>query len=571
VIRINTKEKDQEVIRRYEELNQYPRIFDWVDRWAQEFPDEIAIIEYYSDEKITWKEFASMTKLQAAKLLTLGIKKGDIVATSLTFLKEHAYLMYACARIGAIIAILDIRLKMTEIDRHFYNINPKAYFSHGKTHFADFRPNLKMMIDKYGKKNGGTCELFVQIQKESDLVVDGAMSFSSFMKDVKFDFKDLEKAQKLVGKRDPILILFTTGSTGYPKPALICSENILMQNIGEKVAWDVNENDTMLVNLPPSHVGGSTIQFMGQVYSRGKACLLPIYNPVQSLDAIQKYKITFVGMIPALYSLIWRVPNYKSYDLSSLRFAIVTGQTVTKEFLKKLSDFCSNFGSTFGLTELGGVCTYCPYHMSIDEVHNTAGFDSPICPISIRGQMKEDGSAGDEKSPGEIGHMAFSGPQPFLGYLHDEENTRKTISKDGFCYTGDLGSYDELGLHFTARFKNIIKPKGYQVYPKEIEDFIHSKLRNKISVVGVVGAHHDVFNEGVIAFVEKSPNVELKTDEIEKFLPEIASYKRPLHIEIIEPNQMPLNRTNKIDYLALRKRGSELTEKLRSKGEWDSD
>ena len=96
-------------------------------------------------------------------------------------------------------------------------------------------------------------------------------------------------------------------------------------------------------------------------------------------------------------------------------------------------------------------------------------------------------------------------------------------------------------------------------------------MRNKISVVGVVGAHHDVFNEGVIAFVEKSPKVELKTEEIEKFLPEIASYKRPLHIEIIEPNQMPLNRTNKIDYLTLRKRGSELTEKLRSKGEWDSD
>ena len=512
-----------------------------------------------------------MTKIIAAKLLALGIKKGDIVATSLTYLKEHAYLMYACARIGAIIAILDIRLKMTEIDRHFFNIKPKAFFSHGKTPFADFRPNLKMMIDKYGKKNGGSSELFVQFQKESDLIVDGAISFGSFMKNVKYDFEVLEKAQKLVGKRDPILILFTTGSTGYPKPALICSENILMQNIGEKVAWNVSEKDIMLVNLPPSHVGGSTIQFMGQVYSRGISCLLPIYNPVHSLDAIQKYKITFVGMIPALYSLMWKVPNYKGYDLSSLRFAIVTGQTVTKEFLRKLREFCPNFGNAFGLTELGGVCTFCPYHMSIDEVHRTAGFDTPICPISIRGPMKEDGSAGEEKAQGEIGHMTFSGSQPFLGYLHDEENTRKTISTDGFCYTGDLGSYDEIGLHFASRFKNIIKPKGYQVYPKEIEDFIHNKLRNKILVVGVVGAHHNVFNEGIIAFVEKNPKIELKTEEIEKFLPEIASYKRPLYIEIIEPNQMPLNRTNKIDYLELRKRGFNLVEKLRANGGWDSN
>ena len=562
---------DQEVIRRYEELNLHPRIFDWVDRWAQEFPDNIAIIEHYSDEKVTWKEFASMTKIIAAKLLNLGFKKGDIIATSLTYLKEHAYLMYACARIGAMIAILDIRLKMTEIDRHFYNIKPKAYFSHGKTRFADFRPNLKMMVDKYGKKNGGTCELFVQFQKESDLLVNGAMCFGDFMKNIQFDFNDLEKAQKIVGKRDPILILFTTGSTGYPKPALICSENILMQNVAEKVAWNVSEKDTMLVNLPPSHVGGSTIQFMEQVYCRGKSVLLPIYNPVHSLDAIQKYKVTFVGMIPALYSLMWRVPNYKNYDLSSLRFAIVTGQTVTKEFLKKLEDFCPNFGNAFGLTELGGVSTFCPIHASIDEVYRNTGFDSPICPISIRESMKEDGTVGDEKAPGEIGHLTFSGPQPFLGYLHDEENTKKTISKDGFCYTGDLGSFDESGLHFAARFKNIIKPKGYQVYPKEVEDFIHSHLRNKISVVGVVGAHHDIFNEGVIAFVEKIPNIELKSEEIEKFLPEIASYKRPLHIEIIEPNQMPLNRTNKVDYMVLRKRGMQLVEKLRSDGGWDSN
>jgi fatty-acyl-CoA synthase len=193
----------------------------------------------------------------------------------------------------------------------------------------------------------------------------------------------------------------------------------------------------------------------------------------------------------------------------------------------------------------------------------------PLCPISIREPMKEDETAGNEKAKGEIGEICFSGPQVFLGYLNDEENTRKTVSKDGILYTGDLGSYDEKGLHFAGRSKLMIKPKGNNVFPTEVEEFISSRLKPKVASVAVVGAEHEIFTEGIMAFVEKKPDASLSPNDVLQVCQEMASFKRPSHVEILEPQQMPLNRVAKTDYVELKTRAQSVVEKLRKKGGWD--
>jgi len=568
-------EKDEKCKELYNELATYSRMFDWVDRWAKEKPNDIALIEYNTGEKVTWKDFATKSKAFAAKLLKMGIHKGDVVATMLVLLKEHVYLMYACYRIGAILAPLDPRLKAHEVDRCFEQMKPKAFFCLGNTPVTDFRPIISEMIEKHGKANGGSCEYFIQFQKEADQIVDGAVGILEFAKDIKKIFiaalltGKVKKAQKLVTKRDPILIIFTTGSTGYPKPALICSENILIQNIGLSVAFDIEPNDVMLVNLPPSHVGCVTEQLATTIYSGGTSVLLHVFKPDESLDAIQKYKVSTFGQIPALFAMEWRLPNYKDYDLSTLKFALYGGQAVTRQFLEQLSTMAGKFGTGLGLTETGGFCTYTPLDGTVDDILASIGFEMPLCPISIRDVMKEDGTAGDEKGKGEVGEICFSGPQIFLGYLNDEENTRKTISKDGYLYTGDLGSYDEKGLHFAGRSKLMIKPKGYTVSPTEVEDFISSKLKPKIANVAVVGVEHDVITEGIMAFVEKKLDADLSSDEVLAACNDMASYKRPSHVEILEPQGIPLNRVAKTDYMELKSRAQAIVQQLRSRGAWD--
>jgi fatty-acyl-CoA synthase len=183
--------------------------------------------------------------------------------------------------------------------------------------------------------------------------------------------------------------------------------------------------------------------------------------------------------------------------------------------------------------------------------------------------MKEDGTAGAEKSRGEIGEICYSGPQVFLGYLNDEASTKKTVSSDGILYTGDLGYYDEQGLHFSGRSKLLIKPKGNNVFPTEVEEFISANLKTKVASVAVVGTPHEIFTEGIMAFVEKKVDVSLSAAEVLEVTQEMASFKRPSHVEIMEPAQMPLNRVAKTDYMELKKRAAVIVEELRKNGGWD--
>lgn len=561
------KQKDELVKRLYSELK--PNIADYLEIHSKEMPDKTAIIEYNTEEIVSWKKFNTSVNAFAAKLLSIGIKKGDIVATSLPLLKEHIYLMFACFRIGAIIAPLDLRLKKKEIKYSLDKIKPVIYFFLGKTPLMDFGKMTEELMPEcpYVKH-------WVQFVKDGE-PSKGAIPIKEFVKDIKWQYiKSLitgavKKARAQVDKRDPCLIIFTTGSTGSPKPALLCHENILVQNIGLKVAFELTKEDVMLVNLPPSHVGCVTEQLITTIYAGAKSVILHIFDAAKSLDAIQKYKVTILGQIPALYNMEWRLSKYKETDLSSLRFAIYGGQAVSREFLVKMKEMAPHIGTGLGLTETAGFCTYTDVNADVDELAQGIGYDMPITPISIREPMKPDGTAGELKKPGQVGEICFSGPQIFLGYLGDEESTKKTISKDGICYTGDLGYYDEKGLHFSGRAKLVIKPKGYQVYPEDIENHIMEKLKDKITAVACVGAEHAVYSEAIVAFVESKEGINVTENDVYDACKDIASYSRPSHVVILKPGELPLNRVAKTDYMKLKDTVKELIEKLRKENKWD--
>jgi acyl-CoA synthetase (AMP-forming)/AMP-acid ligase II len=543
---------------------------DYVARYASKMPKDLAIIEHNTGEQVTWKQFNTSVSAFAAKLLSIGLKKGDIVATSLPLLKEHIYLMYACYRIGVIIAPLDLRLKAGEVQYCMDKMKPKAYFFLGNTPVADFRPLVKEVM-----QGSPYIKHWVQFQKEADQIMEGAVGVADFVKDIKKVFikslftGSVKKARKLVSKRDACLIIFTTGSTGSPKPALICHENILMQNIGLAVGFEMGAGDRMLVNLPPSHVGCTTEQLATTIFAGGTSVILHIFDPKLSLEAVQKHKVSVMGQIPALFNMEWRLPEFSSFDLSSLRFLLYGGQAVSKEFLTKMKAMAPKIGTGLGLTETAGFCTYTDVDATVDEIAEGIGFDSPLCPISIRQPMKSDKTAGDEMPKGGVGEICFSGPQVFLGYLGDPDNTAKTISKDGVCYTGDMGFYDEKGLHFSGRAKLVIKPKGYQVFPEDVENHISMKLKGKLSMVACVGVEHEVFSEAIMVFAETLEGQSVTPDDVINACGDISSYSRPSHVVVMKTGEFPLNRVAKTDYMMLKTRAKEIVEDLRKQGKWD--
>jgi acyl-CoA synthetase (AMP-forming)/AMP-acid ligase II len=544
---------------------------DYPEKYAREKPGHIAIIEHNTGEKVTWKQFNQAINAFAAKLLSVGLKKGDIVATSLPLLKEHVYLMYACYRIGVIVAPLDLRLKSKEILYCFEKMKPRAYFFLGKTPVADFRPLIAEVM-----KAAPYVRHWVQFQKEKDLIMDGAVGITDFTKDIKKVYVlnlltgAVKKARRRVDKRDACLIIFTTGSTGSSKPALLCHENILVQNIGLAVGFEMSDGDRMLINLPPSHVGCVTEQLATTIFGGGVAVILHIFDPQKSLEAIQEHKITTLGQIPALFNMEWRLPDYDRFDLSSLRFAIYGGQAVSREFLEKMSRMAPRFGTGLGLTETAGFCTYTDLEATVDDLVRGIGYDMPLCPLTIREPMQSDGTAGREKAGGEVGEICFSGPQIFLGYLADPENTARTISRDGICYTGDLGYYDEQGLHFSGRSKLVIKPKGFQVFPEDVENHIAGKLRGRVGMVACVGVEHAIWSEAIMTFVEATdPQAPVTPADVLDACRDIAAYSRPAHVVVVEAGKMPLNRVAKTDYMVLREMAKEEMARLRAAGQWD--
>ena len=547
-----------------------------IAKWAKEKPNHNALEVVDTGRNYTYQEFDQTTTALALKLLKLGFQKGDFLATSLPFLAEHIFLEYACFKIGVIHAPLDLRLKGPEVIRSLGLIQAKGFAFLGRTPFADF--------SELGQAVQTHCpyvKTFIQFSPPGE-TIEGALSALVVAEEAKQEalavlpdpsrspeLKAYQEATSRVTENDGCQVIYTTGSTGFPKPALLTHRNISAQNMCLGAGFGMDNNPRMLVNLPPSHVGGQAEQLMTPFFYGGTAVVMHIFDAEKSLKAIQDYKVDSFGQIPALFAMQWRLPNYQDYDLSSLRFALYGGQQVSREFLVQLSQMAPKFGTGLGLTETAGFVTYSPLDGTVDDILAGVGYDMPITPLSIRRPMKEDGTAGEELPDGEVGEICFSGPQVFIAYVNNEEAYRKTVSSDGVCYTGDLGFKDDQGLHFSGRTKLVIKPKGYQVHPAQIEN-LFAELTDKVAVCAAVGTSHDVFTEGVVLFVEKKPGVELTVAELEEQAKGIAAYMRPSHYVLLEAGQLPLNRVAKTDYMTLKEQAQKAVEELRAKGGWDS-
>lgn len=542
-------------------------IADYVALHAHRAPGAVALVEHNTGETVTWKQLDTAVDAFAAKLLASGFRKGDVLATSLPLLKEHVFLLLACYRIGVVAAPLDLRLRAGELRACLEKLQPKGYFFAGAPALL---PVLREVV-------GGCRSVrhWVQFQKEPGGILPGATWVKDFTKGIKATYVKarllgtLRRARRQVGRRDGCLVIFTTGSTGSPKPALLCHESILVQNVGLAVGFGLKEGDRLLVNLPPSHVGCTTELLGTAIYEGLVSVLLHIFDAEKSLEAIEQHRVTVVGQIPALFNLEWAHRRYRDLDLSSLRAAIYGGQGVPRAFLDRLREMAPEIGTGLGLTETSGFCTYTALGATADDLAEGIGFDSPLCPISIRAPLNADGTAGRELPPGEIGEICFVGPQVFLGYLNDPEATAKAISKDGICYTGDLGAYTARGLRLAGRAKLTIKPKGFQVFPGDVENHVVGALEGRVSAAACVGVEHAVWAEAIVLFVERVTGQHVTPEDVMAACAGIASYARPSHVELVESGTLPLNRVAKTDYVALKERAQEIVDGLRRQGKWD--
>lgn len=527
------------------------RIHDALDYWAARKPSAPAILNATRGSVVTYAELAGLTRVLAGHLQKLGYRKGDFLATSLPLLNEHIILEYACFRAGIIHVPLDLRLAPAEVLRCLGLIQARGFVHLGKTPTVDFSP-----LGAAVKEHCPWVEHVWDAQEAKGVFQHALQTPSSF--------------DDHVDEHEGAQVIFTTGSTGAPKPALLSHRGITAQNLGLGTAFGFGPDQRVLVNLPASHVGCQSELLMTTLFLGGTAVTLEVFDAALSLTALERDKITLLGQIPAMFQLLWRQPGYESRDLSSLETAVYGGQSVARPFLERMRTMAPKIGTGLGLTETSGFCTYTPCVGDVDAVATSIGFPAPIYPMSIREPMHGDGRAGGELPNGSIGHVCFKGPQTFLGYVNDADATARTISSDGWLYTGDLGYLASDGLHFSGRAKWVIKPAGNQVFPGDVEEFL-CRLSDHVASAGVVGVEHRIWSEAIVAFIELKPGASLTDTDLRRHARGLTSYMRPRHYVILEAGQMPLNRVAKVDALKLTEWAKEEVRKLRERGRWDGE
>ncbi len=379
-----------------------PLLNSYIEHWAQETPDKPAMLQHEDGKEVSYKQFLSLTDYFALRLLDMGVGPGDRVATMLVLVPEHMMLMYACFKIGAILAPLDVRLQEDEVVRDLDKIEPKAFFFLGNTPVRDFRDVGRAVRDRCPY-----VEHLVQFTPDPEPgdILDGAVSITDMMDKkrlVLLKVKDLlagglKKTYAAVEPQTPAVIIYTTGTTGEPKPALLSHENIIIQNEILARGTGIGSDTRLLVNLPPSHVGCVTEGFMTTMFVGGTAVLLRIFDVKLTLEAIEKRRVSVLGMIPTQYRMMWAHPDYDKYDLSSLEFVVYGGSSVDAAFLERMAQMAPRFGTGIGMTESAGFVSFTPPGISVEEMAGQVGQAfSDLAPITIRAPKNEDGTAGEE-------------------------------------------------------------------------------------------------------------------------------------------------------------------------------
>lgn len=557
-----------------------PLLPDYIMRWADLTPENDCIVFADTGRVISYSEFDRLSDLYAIRLKKMGIKKEDIVVTQFLAVPEFYLLVYGCLKAGAIISPLDVKQQAGEVIRDLDKIEPKAFFCLGKTHIRDFSE-----VAAEVKGNCPYVDHIVQLSSMADGtdIIDGAQDFNKlFDEDTLAELggddamaNELQSDYEALSPRDPALIIFTTGTTGAPKPALMSHLNIMTNNAVFSRGVGLYGSDYRFLNImPTSHVAGTAQGPMTAWFCGGAIITVSIFEPAKALAAVEKYKATFFGGVPTMFRMVWALPDYKEYDLSSLRYSLYGGSAVDKAFLKEMARMSPTFGTALGMTECSGYFTCTPKGISVEEMAGQVGqFYPELAMVTIREPMNEDRTAGRQLQDGEAGEICVQGDVVFSGYYNNPEATAQTISKEGILYTGDMGYLQNMGsykaLVFSGRRKFVIKPKGYLVFPDEVADFL--ARHPDVAEAQVVGVPHKMYEDGVFAFIRPRAGKTINTQAILDYCKDMASYKRPIHIEAWPADQQfPLNKTGKVDAMALIEKARSITEQLRQKGGWDA-
>lgn len=497
---------------------------------AIDYPEQSGYIFYGNN--ITWQKLKDNTQRLAQFLVNKGVTKGDRVALFMQNCPQYLISHYAIQMLGAIVVPLNPMYKEAELE-YFINEAQIQVVIAGQELYKQVENN---------KDKLPSLEFMITTNYADFLSEDQTLSLPEELKVKKEKIEGTFDMVEAINTSEPItetaqidiwedvgLMVFTSGTTGRPKAAMLTFGNALFKTAASAHGYQVEQNDKTLAIAPLCHIAGMVMGVNIPVYSASTCILLTRFDPEVAIKAIESYKVSKLYTVAPMNAAILNYPGIENRDLTSLEinFSTSFGMSVDEKLAKawkKLTDGCLLFEASYGLSETHT----CDTMMPIDQIKfgtcGIATFDTELRIVDME--------TGEDLPPGEQGEIAVKNPGVFKGYLNRPDATEKTL-RDGWVFTGDIGMLDEDGyLYFNGRLKEMIKSSGFSVFPEDVETLISD--HEAILQVAAVGVPDKKRGESVKAFIVLKPEYKDKITEgeiIEWAKEKMAAYKYPREVE----------------------------------------
>jgi long-chain acyl-CoA synthetase len=484
---------------------------------ARTYGDKIALI--CGGRSFSFTELHDLSARLANGLRHLGVVAGDRVTLYSQNRWEWIVSYYAVAQLGAVINPINVMLTPEEVLYVVKDCGAGAILA---------SPDKgKALIDIKGDSPLQEVIIF------GDDVAAGATSFNALLEQSEPQFDSIGVATHSLST-----ICYTSGTTGYPKGAMLTHRNVLLNSAMTATMHVRTPADRVVTALPCAHVYGNVI--MNGAFLCGMTLvLLERFNEGEALEAIETHRATMFEGVPTMYLYLLNYPDLDKYDLSSLTRCTVGGQTMP---VAKMQAVEARFGcpllELWGMTEIAGLGTTHPFYGQ--NRHGSIGIPLPYVESRIADAVDASRTLGAD----EIGELMIRGPLVMQGYYGNERATRDTIEPDGWLHTGDLARMDAEGyIYIVDRKKDMIITAGYNIYPAEIERVIAA--HPAVAMVAVGSQPDEVKGEVAKAYVVLQTSAQATETEILVFCREhLAAYKVPRAVQFVA--DLPKTSTGKI-------------------------
>ena len=461
----------------------------WLEDRQRNTPNRVAID--FAGAEITYGELAVRSARIAGALVERGVVHGDRVATLTGNSPDHVATLFACARLGLALQPLNWRLAPDEV----------------RYQLDDATPTLLVVEPAHAalaRRAGGD----VPRAAFADL--------------------DLERTVPPVdvSDDDPLLLSYTSGTTGKPKGAVLTHANCFWTNLSFDRMSGIADDDVVLQVLPQFHSGGWNVQALLAWWKGATVVLEASFDAARTLGLIEQKRVTTMMGVPATYLFLAERPEFGSVDLSSVRLAVVGGAPMPESLLRAWQERGIEIVQGYGLTEAAPNVLCLPPEDAARKL-GFAGKPYPHVDVALR-----DPETGKHLAGEAVGELVVRGPNVFAGYWRDTEATEAAFA-DGWLLTGDLAQRDDEGYYrIVGRLKELVISGGENIYPAEIEDVLHAHAA--VAEAAVIGVPDERWGEVCLAFVAlRQPGAADADELLEWCRDRLARFKVPREIRFV--------------------------------------